>query len=128
MALVTPVKADISPRVSGNGFSYGKFMHNGLPQDYNHSFYNVGIGLRVSFYMPAHVTRQHSSVKGIFRTASHGIATNYSNAVTHNCREYSYASPVYCQYSDPTGIISGEASVTVLSIPVFKSDIPINFG
>ena len=129
MTLVTPVNADISPRASGNGFSYGSFMHNGTSYTYNHSFYNIGSGLGVSFYTPARVTRQHSSVRGTFTTASHGIATNYSSAVTYaNAIEYSYANPVYCQYSDPTGIVSGDASITVLSNPVFRSDIRINFG
>lgn len=128
MALVTPVKVDISLRVSGNGFSYGNFEHNGDSFQYNHSFYNVGNGLGVSFNTASCVTRQHSSVKGTFTTASHGIATNYSSAVTHySVSGVSYANPVYCQYSDSTGIISGEASATVLSNPVFKSDIRINY-
>lgn len=129
MTLVTPVNADISPRVSGNGYSYGTFMHNGKPQSYNHSFYNIGSGLGVSFDTPAQLTRQHSSVNATFDTTSHGIATNSSSAITHfSVAGTSYANPVYCQYSDPIGIISGNASITVLSNPVFRSDIRINFG
>ncbi len=126
MTLVTPVNADISPRASGNGYSYGKFRHNNIDYDYNHSFYNTGNGLGVSFYTPAQVTREHSAVRGTFRTASHGIATNYSSAVTYNsvCGT-TYANSVFCQYGDPTGIISGSASITILSNPVFKSDINI---
>lgn len=126
MTLVTPVNADISPRVSGNGYSYGNFEHNGDSFSYNHSFYNAGSGLGVSFYTPAKVTRQHSPVRGTFRSASNGITTNSSSAVTHySVAGTSYANPVYCQYSDPTGIISGSASITILSVPVFKSDINI---
>ncbi len=68
MSLFTPVNADISPRTSGNGYSYGTHVHNGATYNYSHSFYNIGSGLGVSFYTPANVIRQHSSVRGTFLT------------------------------------------------------------
>ena len=128
MTLVTPVNADISPRVSGNGYSYGKLKHNGIDFDYYHSFYNDGSGLGVSFDTDAYIVRQHSSVKGVFRTFSHGLDTNYSSAVTRGpLSGPSYAISVFSQYSDPTGIDSGEASTTALSTNPLSSTIRITY-
>lgn len=130
VALITPVHA-------GNGYSSGTFTHSedpdtttyqGMTYPFIHSFYYAGDGLGVSFYTPARVTRQHSSVQGVFSTKSHGLDTNYSGAVTYDpLSGTTYANPVYSQYDEPTGIISGHASITILSNPVFESDIRINF-
>ena len=130
MTLITPVHA-------GNGYSSGTFqytdelettIHNGVTYPYAHSFYYDGNGLGVMFYTPARVTRQHSSVKGVFRTTHHGIDTNYSSAVTHSpLSGTSYAITVVSQYDEPTEIVRGEASITIPGNPDFTSDIRINF-
>ena len=131
LAIITPVNA------AGNGYSSGSFqhtddlentIHNGVTYPYVHSFCYDGDGLGVMFYTPARVIRQHSSVKGVFRTFSHGLDTNYSSAVTHwPLSGTSYAISVFSQYDDPTGIVSGYASITIPGNPDFTSDIRINF-
>lgn len=130
MTLITPIQA-------GNGYSSGTFTHNdnlntttynGVTYPYIHSFYYDGNGLGVMFYTPARVIRQHSSVKGVFRTFSHGLDTNYSSAVTHGpLSGTSYAITVVSQYDEPTEIVRGEASITIPGNPDFTSDIRINF-
>lgn len=126
MSLITPVNADSSPGASGNGYDYGTFIHNGVAYNYSHSLYNIGNGLGASLFATASVIHQHSSVRGTFITATHGIDTNYSDPVI--CHDVcNGANPVYSKYNDSTKIISGSASVIILSNPVFKSDIEISF-
>lgn len=124
-----PVNAEGPRRTTGNGYSYGNLTHNGKTYSYSHSFVRSGNQLGACFTSAPYVTRQHSSGKAVFSTYNFGNTTNNSSARTVITAGTSYAYYAVCQYGDAQveKIISGTASVTVLTNPAFRSNISVSY-